>query len=157
MLTVHQPRIFSRNLVLYDGSSVAGEIRLSAWTGSATIHVGDTSYSAIRSGWFRNDYSLEKDGVEIMTAKQIGFWSPEYQIETGSGSFTMRRKQGWFETGFELLDGNSPVGSVTRTGVLRTTTTAEFHPQIDRVLQAFVVWIANVRWQQDQSAAAAAG
>lgn len=156
MLTVHQPTLFSRNLVLYDGDSPVAEIGFQLMSGNAEIRVGASSYQARRAGWFRSVYSLEQDGRVVSRAEAVGFWQRTYEVRAGASLYTLRRQRGWFATGWELLDGDSLVGSVERKGVFRTQTVAEFADSIDIATQAFVVWVANVIWQQDQSAAAAA-
>jgi hypothetical protein len=156
MLTVHQPKLFSRNLVLYDGDSPVAEIRFQTFSAGAEILVGSTSYDARRSGWFRGAYSLERDGNVVNRAEAVGFWQRTYEVRAGASLYTLRRQRGWFATGWELFDGDSLVGSVERKGFFQTQTVAEFADAIDLTTQVFIVWVANVIWQQDQSAAAAA-
>jgi len=156
MLTVHQPKLFSRNLVLYDGDSPVAEIRFQAFSAGAEVLVGSASYDARRSGWFRGAYSLERDGTVVNRAEAVGFWQRTYEVRAGASLYELRRQRGWFATGWELLDGDSLVGSVERKGFFQTQTVAEFADAIDLTTQVFIVWVANVIWQQDQSAAAAA-
>ena len=159
MFTVHQPTMFSRDLVLYDGDSPAIHIRFRIFSGGAEIGIGTTSYDAICSGWVRRIYKLERNNSVVASAEPVGFWQRTYEVRAGSSVWTLRRQSGWFETGWDLLSGDTEIGSVTRTGFFRTVTSANFHDSVDIPVQAFVVWVVNVIWQQDQSAAvdAAAG
>ena len=156
MLSVHQPTMFSRNLVLYDGDSLAAEIRFRVFSGSAEIHVGTTMYEAGCSGWFRRIYRLERGDSVVASAEPEGFWQRTYAVRVGSSVYTLCRRPGWLETGWSLINGDAEIGSITRTGFFRTETSAKFHDSADIPVQAFVVWVVNVIWQQDQSAAVAA-
>ena len=156
MLTVHQPTFFSRNLVLYDGDSPVAEIGFRFMSGTADIRIGAATYTAIRKGWLSEVYSLHQDGSVVSRADRVGFWGRAYEIHSGGSLVTLRRKSGWFESGWDLFDGDLPVGSVTRKGFFQTETIADFPDSIDLATQVFIVWLANVLWQQDQAAAAAA-
>ncbi|HTK78275.1 MAG TPA: hypothetical protein VL371_23645 [Gemmataceae bacterium] len=157
MLSVHQPKLFSRNLELYDGSTQVATIGFRAFSRLAEIQVGGTSYTAGRSGWFQVVYSMQHGEAIIATAEPTGFWRRTFELRTPAGAFTLRREPGWMPRGWVLLDGDSQAGSVTRRGFFQTETVAEFDPKIDLATQVFVVWFANVLWQQDRAAAAAAG
>lgn len=157
MLTVHQPKIFSRNLVLYDGDSPIGEIRFRLLGTGAEILVGGVVYQGTRSGWFRNIYEISRGSSVLASAEPVGSWQRSYEVRTGSSVFTLRRQSGWFKIGWNLFDGDSQVGTMTRTGVFRTQTEGTFDDSVDTTTRVFVIWIVNVLWQQDQSAAAAAG
>ena len=61
------------------------------------------------------------------------------------------RHDGWTGRRWVLFDGESPVGSVQRSGFFRTRTVADFVATIDLTTQVFAVWVVNVIWQQDQS------
>ena len=152
MLTVHQPRIFSRDLVLYDGDSPVGEIRFRLLGTGAEILVGGAVYPGARSGWFRNVYEIRRGNSVVASAEPVGFWQRSYEVRTGSSIFTLRRQSGWFKIGWNLFDGDTEIGSVTRSGFFRPVTSANFHDSVDIPVQAFVVWVVNVIWQQDQAA-----
>ena len=153
MLTVHQPKIFSRNLVLYDGDSPIGEIRFRLLGTGAEILVGGAVYQGTRSGWFRNIYEISRGNSVIASAEPVGFWQRTYEVRTGGSFFTLRRQPGWFKIGWNLFDGDSQVGTMTRTGFLRTQTEGTFDDSIDAATRVFIIWIANAIWQQDQAAA----
>ena len=157
MITVHQPKVLSRNLILYDGDSPVGEIRFQYLGTGAEIVVGSTMYEGVRRGWFKNAYEISRGSAVVATAEPIGFWQRSYEVRTGNATFTLRRQKGWFKIGWNLFDGDSQVGTMTRTGVFRTKTEGTFDDSIDTATQIFVIWIANAIWQQDQAAAAAAG
>lgn len=157
MLTVHQPKILSRNLVLYDGDSSVAEIGFKFMSPHADVRIGTARYTATRTGWLSAVYALDQNGRVVCRADSVGFWRRAYEIRWGGSLFTLRRRPGWFDTGWDLFDGDSPVGSVTRKGFFQTETIADFANSVDLATQVFIVWMVNVLWQQDQAAAAAAG
>jgi hypothetical protein len=149
--------MFSRDLVVYDGNSPVAEIVFRMMSGNADIRVGQASFLARRTAWLRSAYRLEQGDRVVCQAEQVGFWGRSYEVRAGSSMFSLRRQSGWFNSGWELADGDSVVGTLSRKGVFRATTEAEFSSSVDVVTQAFIVWLANVLWQQDQAAVAAAG
>ena len=154
MLTVHQPKLFSRNLVLYDGDSAVAEIRYRTFSMGADIRIGSTAYDALRTGWVRSTYLLEREGQVVARAEPVGWWGRAFELRAGASPFTFRRQRNWFAIGWELLDGDSVTGSVNRTGFFRARTIADLPETMDLAVHVFIVWMANVIWQQDQSAAA---
>lgn len=155
MLTVNQPRFFSRNLVVYDGSTPVAEIRYGTLGSAATIAIGGMQYQAARTGWFASAYQLFRGDFVVASATAAGFWSRRYELQIGTSTCVLRRISGWTATGWRLTDGDLEVGSVQRHGFFRSETVADFSPSVDLTVQVFVIWLANVLWQQDQSAAAA--
>ncbi len=154
MLTVDQPTIFSRNLVVYRGDSPVGEIRHRAFRGGATVDVGGREYTVSRTGWFSGAYQLTHDERVLATASPAGFWSRRFDIEADSLHVSLRRQFGWFVTRWELVDGDQAIGSVERRGFFQSATVADFPDAIAIEIQVFIIWLANVLWQHDQSASA---
>ncbi|MDA1080945.1 MAG: hypothetical protein O2973_04575 [Gemmatimonadetes bacterium] len=155
MLTIHQPRLFSRDLMVYEGDNHVAEIRHQTFSSVASIHYGGREYGVGRAGWFSGAYELSRGDSVIVSAEPVGFWRRRYEITAGTNTYELRRKSGWFVMGREFADGDSVVGSIERKGLLRSQTIADLPASVEPLVQVFVVWLANVLWQQDQSAAAA--
>lgn len=154
MLAVHQPKIFSRDLVVYDGDSAVAEIVYQSFSTETRILVGGREYVASRTGWFSGSYHLKDGDSVVVTAEPFGFWRRRFEILSGLTRCELQRTRAWLAMGWTLTDGEREIGSVRRRGFCRTETIAEFPPGMDPVLQAFIIWLANVLWQQDQAAAA---
>ena len=156
MLTVHQPKVFSRNLVLYDGNSSVAEVRYRSFTEAAEIAIGGDRYIATRSGWFRSEYTLTLGDSQVAQAEGEGFWQRAYRIRAASSSYLLKRQPGWFQTGWLLLEDERSLGTLERRGFFQTETVVTFSTGVPLHLRAFIIWMANVIWRQDQSATAAA-
>ena len=105
VLTVHQPKMFSRNLLLFDGDSKVAEVRYRSFTEAAEIAIAGNRYEATRSGWIRSEYSLTLGDRVVAQAEGEGFWQRMYRVRAGSATYLLRRQPGWFQTGWNLLDG----------------------------------------------------
>jgi hypothetical protein len=73
MYTAHQPRVFSRDLVMYDGNIPVARIDHRAFTDTAGIPVRAERFEACRTGWWRPTYTLVARAGIVAEAEATGF------------------------------------------------------------------------------------
>jgi hypothetical protein len=138
-------------------TEVLGELTLSAFSSGGVFQAADGRELVVeKTSWWRGWHELRENGVVVGSARPLGFW--ERTMSVGfRGKMYELVPAGFWSSSWNLLDeSGAVVVKVRRWGFFRQKVGLTIQGPVHSDLLVFVYYLANVRWQEQAAAAAAA-
>jgi hypothetical protein len=154
-LVAHEHGVFDRGFrVERDGRAVA-EVDLSAWRaeGEATFTAEGIGYRMRREAVFGGAFLLEAGSETAARAEKPSALFSRFEVHAAGRSWELRRAGFWSQA-MALFEGGREVGRLRRAGFFRRRVEIELPADLPLALQLFLLWLCNVIWTRDDTAAA---
>lgn len=151
MLTAIPRHWLSWDFTLVNEGKALAEIDTSSWREKGTLTVSNTVYRVYREGLFSGAFVLENNGTVLARAEKASALSRRLIIDVDGARFELRPRA-MFSRGFQLLEGNEVVGTLSPGGFLGRRMKVELSESLPLPIRAFMVWLAVLLWRRDVSA-----
>lgn len=138
-------------------TEVLGELTLSAFSSGGVFQAADGRELVVeKTSWWRGWHELRENEIVVGSARPLGFW--ERTMSVGfRGKMYELVPAGFWSSSWNLLDeSGAVVVEVRRWGFFRQKVGLTIQGPVHSDLLVFVYYLANVRWQEQAAAAAAA-
>lgn len=140
---------FSRKHHLVVDGAFEAELDLSSFRCKGSFHHNGVTYELLKR---KKLYTLEGNGQTIVQARKT-FWTDRFSFDLVDRHFTVN-KQGVFRSTIFLIENDSPLGTLTRTGIFKRHVHLELAEQWPVPILAFIFWMAHIIWRNEDAAAA---
>lgn len=138
----------NRYTVSADGRPVA-EWNRTFWRAGGEITLTGSTYRLDASAWTNRFTMTDAAGATVATAERAG--RKHWTVVADGTPHRFRRASIWSNRQ-DLLVGDSPVGSIRRTGFWNSTVEADL-PTLSLPVQVFVVGVMITTWDRQAAAA----
>jgi hypothetical protein len=153
MLTANPRSWFSWDFTLAKNGESLADIDLSSWREKGALTIANSSYRVYREGLCSGAFVLESNGAVVARAHKPSAWTRRMVLEFG-GTLLELKPQSAFTRGFQLLNGDKIIGSLSPSSFLNRKINVELPEDLPLQIRAFVVWLTVLLWKRDASAAA---
>ena len=149
---------FTTHHFLQTATGVLGELTLSAFSTSGVFcSAAGRELAVQRTSWWRGWHELRENGVVLGTACPRGFWRRAMEVGFQGAMYELV-SAGFWSRGWLLLDEmGTTLIEVHPRGVFRRGAYLMIVEPVSADLLVFAYYLANVRWQEQSAAGAAAG
>jgi hypothetical protein len=150
MLTAAPKRWLSWDYEVSDANGLhVGDARLSRWTATGAITVGDQMYRVWREGVFFGPILLFGSAGETARATRRRSLVRAVSIEYGGRVFLLKSPSLGFRE-MRLYEGEAEIGSAVPEGVFSRRAQFDLPESLPGELRLFVVWLALYQWKKWQ-------
>jgi hypothetical protein len=144
---------YSWDFTVTQGSEVLANIDTSSWGEKGVLTIDAKTYRVYREGLASGDFVLESPEMIVARARKPSAFRRAFIVEPGGRQYTLRAS--WpFRGAFQLLDGETEIGSISPEGFWTRRAAVVMPQDMPFPLQVFAVWLAIILWKRDANAAA---
>jgi hypothetical protein len=140
--------------VTQNGALVAKIGKASLWKDKAVIEIDGASFDVYREHQMSGDFLLQQDGRSIARAQNPSVLRNSFLIDYGGKEFALKKVSVW-RRDFALFDQDRKVGFVAPAGIFTRKANISLPDELPLQVRVFVVWLVQIMWRREQSAAAA--
>ena len=144
---------FSWDFIVTQGSEVLANIDISWWHEKGVLTIEGKRYRVYREGFASGDFVLESPDMIVARARKPSAFRRAFIIEHGGRQYTLRANRP-FRGAFQLLDGETEIGSISPEGFLTRRAAVVMPQDMPLSVQVFAVWLVLSLWKRDAHAAA---
>ena len=154
MLTVAPKHWSSWDFTVAEGSQAVADIDISWWREKGALTVQGVGYRVYRERAMSGNFILESAAAVVARAQKPSAFHRAFTIDHEGRQYTLRAPS-LFRRGFELLDGNRTIGSLSPEGAFTRRATANLPSTLPLDVRVFVIWLAIILWKRAADAGAA--
>jgi hypothetical protein len=129
-----------------DGAEV-GRIDFGGIRQPASIVIGGATFHPARDGVLRATFHLENNGTRLASAAPAGASYRRFTVQAGARTYVLAVTS-WSGRSFTLSENNAAVGTIARTGIFRTKSTADLPDDLPLEVGAFLIWLVLITWRR---------
>jgi hypothetical protein len=139
---------FSWDFTVMDGTRLVGDIDMSCWREKGVITVEGADYRVNREGLMSGDFVLASDDKVVARATKPSAFRRTFMVEHGGQQYTLRA-QSALRRAFELLDGDTIVGTLSPRGLFTRRAAIDLPETMPLSLRVFIIWLAVIIWKRE--------
>lgn len=121
------------------------------WSGEqCSVLIDGVLHEIRKHGAGSGQWSLERDGKVIASARKVSMWRRSFVVSTSSGMLRLM-SHGMFDRSFFVGRGKKVIGSILPVGVFSRKVDMDIDdPDVDFPLAVFLFWLVILIWRRSQ-------